>query len=624
VSGFAGVISLDGAPPDSRLLERMAQTLAFRGPDGTHVTTKPGAGFCFTFLRTGPAPQCPSQPCSLDGNVWLLGDIRLDGRDDLRRKLEQHGDDLGKDVTDEELVLRAWRRWREDSLPDLIGDYSFALWDAEARQLWCARDLMGARPFFCAHSDNWLYFSNTLNAIRCVPDISSALDDHFIGDFLLQGSCSYPQRTAFRDITRLAAGHMLRCSRSGLDVRRYASIPIEEPLWLKHEQEYVDRFRALFEAAVRERLPVGPAAIFMSGGLDSTSIAAVAVLQARKESLPLELRAFTVDYQPHFDDGETALTSLAAQSFGLPLEIVSGASYLPHEGWDESPPHMPEPCDDPLQALQVEKFRRLAQHSRIALNGYGGDGIMTGQCWPYVAWLLRRGRLARATGDFGGYVLRHGRLPPFRAGILSKLRRCFERRSSVRAEPPWLLSQRDVPLDPQEPLNESRQRHPWYPIAYDTLDGSWAGVLEAEDAAWTGVPVESRTPFLDCRVLRFLLRIPPVPLCVRKEILRRTMKGLLPEEVRLRAKMPFMGDLMGLQVATGQWNPRPTPNPGNEICRFVDWQTLEAHLKTAQGSLWTNLRPISLLYWLKAINAEASHSGVIYGADLKHRFEKTV
>src|SRR5258707_362710 len=124
MSGFAGVVSLDAAPPDALLLERMAEALAFRGPDGTHITTKPGAGFCFTFLRTGPAPQCPSQPCSLDGNVWLLGDVRLDGRDDFRRRLEQHGDEFHGEVTDEELVLRAWRRWREDSLPDLIGDYS--------------------------------------------------------------------------------------------------------------------------------------------------------------------------------------------------------------------------------------------------------------------------------------------------------------------------------------------------------------------------------------------------------------------------------------------------------------------------------------------------------------------
>jgi len=102
------------------------------------------------------------------------------------------------------------------------------------------------------------------------------------------------------------------------------------------------------------------------------------------------------------------------------------------------------------------------------------------------------------------------------------------------------------------------------------------------------------------------------------------MKGLLPEEVRLRPKVAFMGDLIGLQMAAGQWKPLPVPKPNNEICRFVDWQTLEANLRNAQGSLWTNLIPISLLYWLKTINIEASYGGATYEADVKHSLEKTV
>jgi len=152
----------------------------------------------------------------------------------------------------------------------------------------------------------------------------------------------------------------------------------------------------------------------MSGGLDSTSVAAMALRTAKTRSLPLDLRAFTVGYQPLFDDGETVLTSYAAQHIGIPLEIVSGASYLPYMNWNELAGQMPEPCHDPYHALQVAKFRRLANHSQIALNGYGGDGIMTGQSWPYLAWLLQRGRFAKVARDFGGYVLTHGHIPPLR------------------------------------------------------------------------------------------------------------------------------------------------------------------------------------------------------------------
>jgi len=78
----------------------MAQTLAFRGSDGTHITTKPSADSASHFCEPDPRPVS-SQPCSLDGRTWLLGDVRLDGRDDLRRKLEQHGDEISENVTDE-------------------------------------------------------------------------------------------------------------------------------------------------------------------------------------------------------------------------------------------------------------------------------------------------------------------------------------------------------------------------------------------------------------------------------------------------------------------------------------------------------------------------------------------
>ncbi|HET7258644.1 MAG TPA: hypothetical protein VFI75_02920, partial [Candidatus Acidoferrum sp.] len=89
MSGFAGIISSSGQAPDPLLLERMTSRLSFRGPDATQIWSRGGAGFSFTLLRTGPGPQSSEQPCTLDGRVWLLGDVRLDGREDLRLALEQ-------------------------------------------------------------------------------------------------------------------------------------------------------------------------------------------------------------------------------------------------------------------------------------------------------------------------------------------------------------------------------------------------------------------------------------------------------------------------------------------------------------------------------------------------------
>lgn len=609
MSGFAGVISLDGAPPDALLLERMAETLAFRGPDGTHITTKPGAGFCFTFLRTGPAPQCPSQPCSLDGYVWLLGDVRLDGRDDLRRKLEQHGDEFHGEVTDEELVLRAWRRWREDSLPDLMGDYSFALWDAEARQLLCARDLMGARPFFYAQVGNRLYFSNTLNTIRCAPDISSALDDHFIGDFLLQGWCSDLSRSAFQDVSRLPAGYALHYSSAGLRTNRFVSLPIEEPLWLKREGEYVEQFRILLERAVLDRLPRGPAAIFMSGGLDSTSIASIAVRAAKEKRLPLDLRSYTVDYQPLFHDEEGLLASRAAEYIGIPNEVSVVASFLPFAGWESHPPPMPEPCHEPLRLVYLAQVRRIASHSRVAFNGYGGDDILTGQTWPYLLYLAKRLLLTRIATDWGKYIWERKCIPPLRGGFRAAVRQWIHRPDPMAAFPGWLASEFEKKLNLRERWAALRRNddgsslHPWYPSAHRALNsGFWASALELDDSAWSDVAVDSRAPLLDLRILRFLLRVPPLPLCLDKELLRRATLGYLPEEIRLRAKVPLAGDPFALLSKSGRWTPLSLASPSQAILTFVDWQKLGAAWSDYNApSVWRDLAPLTLLYWLKSI-----------------------
>jgi len=609
MSGFAGIVSLDGAPADAQLLQRMAERLAFRGPDGTHITTKPGAGFCFTFLRTGPAPQCPSQPCSFDGRVWLLGDVRLDGRNDLRRKLEQHGDEFDGEVTDEELVLRVWRRWGEQGLPDLLGDYALALWDAESRNLWCARDLMGARPFFYAQAGNHLYFSNTLDAIRCAPDISSNLDEHFIGDFLLEGWNSDGVRTAFHEVSRLPAAHTLWYSSQGLRVIRHASLPVEEPLQLKREEEYVEQFRELLEQAVVSRLPRGPTAILMSGGLDSTSVAAIAQHCATKLTLPLVLRAYTIDYQPLFDDSEERLASAAARFIHIPIEVQSAAFHLPYAEWDDHLPPMPEPCHDPYRRLHLEQSHKIARNARVVLNGYGGDGVLTGQSWPYLLYLIRGRHFGDLVDRFGRYALKHGRIPPLRGGFRSSLMHLLRPRDPMAQYPKWLSPDFEKRMDLKGRWLELRRPlespHPFYPRAHSLLDGLFSSsILESEDSAWSGVPLVSRAPLLDLRLQRFLLRVPPVPLCLDKELLRRALRGLLPQEVLSRPKAPFQSDQMALQISSQAWTPSVPLAPTDEIRRFIKWEDFVGLLRTLPIRFpWMNLRPVSLLYWLRAIES---------------------
>ena len=615
MSGFAGFVSAGGDTPDSRFLERMAARLAFRGPDATQIWLRAGAGFCFTLLRTGPAPQASEQPCTLDGRVWLLGDVRLDGREDLRRELEQGDEPILATATDEELILRAWRQWGEAGLAKLLGDFSFALWDETARRLWCVRDLIGARPFFYAQSSDGFYFSNTLEVVRLAPGVSSELDPQFIGDFLLQEWCEDGARTVYRDIHRLPAGHTLVFSDKGLCVRCYTDFSIEEPLRLKRPEEYVERFQELLAKAVRDRLPLGPCGIFLSGGLDSTSVAAVACKIAKQDRASGPLLAYTIDCRPMFNDEEGNLASLVAEDLGIEIEILSAASCPPYEGWEGSIVPTPEPYHDPFLLLTQRQYQQVQRRARVVLSGYGGDDILTGQAWPYLTYLFRQRSFGTIVKSFGGYILKHGRIPPLRGGFRTRLRRWMGRTNPLTEFPPWLeldfVEQNNLHGRWLELQKSPEPVHPVHPIAFAGLScGFWSSAFESEDAGWTGVPVELRTPLLDQRLLRFLLRVPPVPWCMNKTLLRQAMRGMLPEVIRARPKTPLLGDLIGLFIESKEWQPVPLPDPPAELRKFVDWERLGTTLATAAGSTpWVGLRPVSLFYWLK-LKAVVKEEGI--------------
>ncbi|HYL64541.1 MAG TPA: asparagine synthase-related protein [Candidatus Methylomirabilis sp.] len=607
MSGFAGIVSADGGTPDFRLLEHMAGRLAFRGPDTKRIWTSPGAGFCFTFLRTGPAPQSPEQPCTLDGRLWLIGDVRLDGREDLRRELKQAGDSVPAETTDEELVLKAWRLRGEACLADLLGDFAFALWDGGSRQLLCVRDLMGQRPFFYASSPDYFYFSNTLEALHLIPGISSALDEQFIGDFLLQDWCADASRTIYRDIRRLPSGHRLKYTGKEPHLRQCAELPVEEPLFLRHSQEYVERFRSLLEQAVGDRLPREPSAIFLSGGLDSTSIAAVATKLAAERQTTGTLRAYTVDSRPLFDDQEAILASSLAHHLGVEIRVASAGLFPPYDGWEEPTLRTPEPIHDPFLWLSHAQYRQISAVARVAFTGYGGDDVLIGQAWPYWVYLFRKRRFGTIGKAFCGYLIRHGRIPPLRGGFRARLRRWMRREDPLAEFPTWLepnfenkhhLRERWLELQ-REPKTE----HPLHPIAYAGLSSeSLSSTLETEDAAWTGLPVESRAPLLDLRMLRFLLRVPPVPWCMEKHLLREATRGTLPEEIRLRPKTPLPIEPLDALIQRNLWNPLALPWPREALRAFVDCNKLRATLESARGfTLWAGLRPMSLGYWLDGV-----------------------
>ena len=607
MSGFFGMARTDGVAVEPRFLEHVAQRLQFRGPDGGQTWAKDGLGTCFAYLETGTRHQSRCQPVRLGERYTLLGEVRLDARKQLIEELQDNGTPATQEASDEELVLLAWSEWEEETFAKLLGDFSFAIWDASRQSLFCARDFAGARPFFYAWHAGVFCFGNTLNLLRLGPGISDALDGLFVRDFLVTGLCSDPTRTVWRDVRRLPAGHRLVLSGGELHLKRFLNLPIEEPLRLKNSGEYLENYRDLLKQAVGDRLPDKKASLFLSGGLDSGSVCATASRISRENSDCPALKAFTISWRPLLDDPEPKFAQFTAQHLGMAHEILEESSVRPDEHQAAS---APEPSAEFFLNREHRFYQAISQHARVVLSGDGGDDVLSGQSWPYLKYLYKRGKWSDIARSFGGYIRTQGRFPSLRGGFRNKVRRWFGAQDAHPQLPTWLNEgfEKRTRVECEERSEERppMEEHPLHPNAYRALhSGYWASVHEDEDAGFTEVTLESRAPLLDLRILRFLLRLPPVPWCINKNLTRRAMKGGLPDRVLVRPKAPLLEDPLEACWQKSGWRPNHEKNPPQMVHEFVKWESWLATLENPKGYFaYEYFYPLSFSRWLKVIEKE--------------------
>src|SRR5216683_2800992 len=217
----------DGAPIERALLQSQVDSLAYRGPDSQTCWLESSIGLGHAMLRTTQEAEGENQPAGLDGRFWIVADARIDCREDLTAELRRSVREVGANAPDSELILHAYAAWGTPCVERLRGDFSFAIWDAAKKELFCARDHFGIKPFYYAQVGDVFIFSNTLNCIRMHPLVSGELNDAAIGDFLLFGLNYDNATTTFRDIQRLPPAHSLTFSPNGIKIRHYWTPPTD-------------------------------------------------------------------------------------------------------------------------------------------------------------------------------------------------------------------------------------------------------------------------------------------------------------------------------------------------------------------------------------------------------------
>jgi len=617
MSGIVGIVNLDGAPVDPGLLRGMVDFLAFRGPDAQEMWVDNHVGLGHTMLRTTFESEHERQPFSLDGQVWITADARVDGRGDLIRLLTSQGITNLAGATDVELILRAYHVWGERCLEHLLGDFAFAIWDRGERRLFCARDHLGVKPFYYARVGNCLIFSNTLDCLRQHPSVSDRLNELAIADFLLFPSNQEFDTTAFADIQRLPAAHTATWSQAGFHLRRYWTLPIDEPIFYPRPADYLDHFKELLRLAVDDRLRTNRVGIYMSGGMDSSTVAVTARNLLQERSRPFSLQAFTAVYDHLIPDQERYYAGLVADHLGIPIHFYARDDevLIP---WSEQPlAAAPEPVANPFAwATGLQYQRQIAIHSRVFLDGLGPDIALRCEWRPHLAYLVKKRRWGRLLPDFCYHVVAHRRVP-----FLGRVRNWWSGYRK-RSFPVWLnddfasrlqLRGRRESVQTAAPLP-----HPTRPKRYGVLCSSYlqAG-LEGRDTISSQASTEMRLPFLDVRLLRYLLAIPTIPWCCNKHLLRRAMRGALPERVLCRPKSPAAGD-PDFERAR-RWGMPQLP-ASKALSEYINPQRIPRSLPENGWAFGTNFPPIGLAYWLRNLELEEKciiSPEVLYGTTRK-------
>ncbi|MBS1790775.1 MAG: asparagine synthetase B [Acidobacteria bacterium] len=611
MSGIVGICHSDGRPVDSQLLQRMTDYLAFCGPDAQNFEVFDNVGFGHALLQTTEESLHERQPFSLDGQVWITADARIDARSDLIPRLHSGGQCVEKTATDAELILRAYELWGECCVEHLLGDFAFAIWDKRRRQLFCARDHFGIKPFFYAHIGNQFVFSNTLNCVRLHPWVSTELNEQAIGDFLLFDSNQDLRTTVFAEIQRLPPAHTLTYQAGEIRLRRYWSLPDGDLIRYRRSQDVIDEFLDLLRAAVSDRLRTNRVSVQMSGGLDSAAVAAIAKELLAERSGAFQMEAHTAVYDRLFPDQERYYAGLVAEKLKIPIHFFVADDYLPYAGWNEAEFQQPEPENNPFLNHYLDLTRQCGERHRVILTGSDGDTFFFELPNWYFNDLFRRRKLGRLLFELARYSWTQREFP--RIGLRAWIRR----RRGIRAEsefPAWLnpdfASRLNLPERWQE-YNREQPQHPVRPRIYRVLnDPMWSQHFEGCNEGLCRMPIEYRHPLADLRLLEFSLSLPPVPWLLKKELLRAAMRGILPKSVCLRPKSPLTSSpfIESLRNPHTHWIDKFSPEP--LLANFVNRDAVPPCVGEVDDyRLWVNARPLSLNFWLAALTlaGQSSH-----------------
>jgi len=550
MSGIGGLLRLDGAAAARSDAERMLARLAHRGPDGAGVWCVGTAGLGHRLLHTTPESLRERLPlASPDGSLVLTADARIDNRAELCSVLS-----APSDVSDGELILRAYERWGERCPEHLLGDFAFAIWDARRDILFCARDHFGVKAFYYHHAPGQLFcFASEIKGLLALAEVPRRLNETRVADYLVP-LLEDKVITFYEGIVRLPPAHRMTVSQQGMRIEPYWALDPEREIRMNSDEEYAEAFREIFTEAVRCRLRSAfPMGSMLSGGLDSSSIVCIA-RGLRAENGGGSLHTFSAIFPDLPECDEREYINAVVSGGGVASHFVSGVETGPLGDLDRMLDCEDEPFYAPNLFIPWATYRAARLHGvRAQLDGFDGDSTVA-HSMVYLSELARGLRWASLAREVVGLSKRFSRSPwtilanhvakPLTPQPLRKMWRSLRGRSelswmgSTIANPTFerrmRLRERATALsrDHARAAQTSRGDH-----HHRITRGLMPFALEVLDRAAAAFGIEPRYPFFDRRLIEFCLALPANQKLNRgwtRVVMRRALVDILPDRVRLR------------------------------------------------------------------------------------------
>jgi asparagine synthase (glutamine-hydrolysing) len=514
-------------------LTKMTETLAKRGPDDTNIWTTTHAGFGHKRLAVvdlvggkQPMNKVKGEYC-----YTICYNGELYNTEDLRKELLLKGYSF-KSHSDTEVLLTAYIEWAEECVNHLNGIFAFAVWDEKRHQLFLARDRLGVKPLFLKEHKRGLLFGSELKAILAHPEVKAEVDREGLAEIFGLGPSRTPGSGVFKGITELRPGHALTFGTDGLKSWRYWNVKSEEHK--DNFNETVEKVRFLVKDAITRQLVSDvPLCTFLSGGVDSSAITAIAANRYKSEGKG-QLHTYSIDYEgnnQYFEanefqpDSDSKWIQLMSEEFNTihHSSVISQRDLVQNLIEAVHVRDLPGMAD--IDSSLLWFCREIKKDFVVSLSGECADEIFGGYPWFYREEDLNR-------EGFPWMRSTSARQSLLRSDWLEKL----NLQDYVMGK--YYQSVAETPvLDGESPKDKKRRE-----LFYLNMQWFMATLLDRKDRMSMGASLEVRVPFADHRLVEYVWNVPWEYKNYgnrEKGLLRKALEGILPNEVLYRKKSPY-------------------------------------------------------------------------------------